>query len=226
MNVHRPFQPSGKPVFEMPVPTAVRDLIDNALNVTLQEEYAYRPIGTVGKCHDYAIVGARVLTLLLDHPYMAVAGGEQIDCGDGKFAVIYPNRNTRRQAKHLSEMSQFHCWIQATHTVAGKKRIEIVDFTARHDGEFAKALSIEFTRNITENYLWAWNDEIEQRIPATLRDRPSMRGLKKELMWVDEVCTRLLHDHENEKDAYFGNLASRVLNRLADSIEAMHHNGA
>lgn len=210
----------------MPVPTAVRDLIDDALNVTLEEEHAHRPIGAIGKCHDYAIVGARVLTLLLDHPYTAVAGGELIDCGDGKFAVLYPSRASRRQAQHLSEMSQFHCWIQATHKVTGEPRLEIVDFTARHDGEFAKALNIEFTRKITENYLWGWRDEIEQRIPASLRDHPSMRGLKKGMMWVDGACTRLLQDHEKAKDARFGDLTSRVLNRLADSIEALNTDSA
>ncbi|MCW3478451.1 hypothetical protein OL229_02580 [Neisseriaceae bacterium JH1-16] len=151
MITSRPIQPVEKPIFEMPVPIEVRDLIDESLNAVLEETYAHREIGPVGKCHDYAIVGARVLSLLLNHPYQAVSGGEILDCGNGIFTIIFPSRVERRQARHLSEMSHFHCWIQADHIVAGRHRLEIVDFTARHDGDFARALNIDFTRPITEN---------------------------------------------------------------------------
>jgi hypothetical protein len=218
MSTSLPIQPAAKPIFEIPVPLAVRDFIDEALNTTLEEAHAHRGVGPIGKCHEYAIVGARVLSLLLNHPYTAVAGGEAIDCGDGMFAVIFPSREARRKARHLSEISQFHCWIQATHTLAGKQRLEIVDFTTRHDGEFARALNIGFTRHITENYLWDWSDAINSRIHEVLLDHPSMRGLKKELMWIDRACTRLLHDHERESDAYFGNLTFKVLSRVADNL--------
>jgi len=208
-----------KPIFEMPVPLEIKDLIDESLNAVLEETYAHRDIGPVGKCHDYAIVGARVLTLLLKHPYRPVSGGEILDCGDGIFTVVCPSRMARRQARHLSEIAHFHCWIQADHVVDGRLRLEIVDFTARHDEEFARALNIDFTRAITENYLWDWSETINERVPTPLRTHPAMRSLKKELMWVDRNCTRLLRNIERERDTYFSGLTSRVLNRLLDRLE-------
>jgi len=226
MNVHHITPPPAKPIFEIPVPARLRTLIDESLNFTLEEIYADRFMGAFGKCADYAIVGARVLSKLLDQPYVPVAGGEIIDCGDGMFIVLFPSRTSRRNARNLSELMEFHCWIQSFHAVPDRKpRLELVDFTVRHDRDSAHALNVGFTRQPEENYLWDWSEELDREIPPAVRDHPALRGRRKGWMWTDRACTRLLLKYEKENDAFFGKLTALVLNRLADKLESSAKEG-
>src|SRR5579875_3502407 len=74
---------SSAPILPVPVPPVLRSLIDQTINAILEEAASSSGLeaGPIGRCGDYAIVGARVLTLLTRHPYVAVSGGELIDCG-------------------------------------------------------------------------------------------------------------------------------------------------
>ncbi|WP_425753432.1 hypothetical protein, partial [Escherichia coli] len=60
----------------LPVAPALRGMIDAALNAVMEEAAAEARLtmGTLGRCADYALVGARVLRLLLNRPYTALSG--------------------------------------------------------------------------------------------------------------------------------------------------------
>lgn len=201
-----------QPLIEMPVPPYLRDLIDSALNAVMEEAAvdAGLSAGTLGRCADYALVGARVLSALLGHPYVAVAGGEIIDCGGGMYVVLFPSRKARRHARKLSDLKDFHCWIQAEHISAqGSRRREWIDFTVRHDRQVAEVFDVPYCA-AGQNYLWDWQDCIEP-VPVAVRPQLSANGNGGDWMWCDAVCLRLLRKYEQEHAA--------LLNRLADMVD-------
>ncbi|GCB06650.1 hypothetical protein [Ralstonia sp. SET104] len=209
------------PVLPVPVPPALRSLIDQAINSVLEDAAlrARLTAGPVGRCADYAIVGARVLTLLTGHPYLAVAGGELIDCGSGRYIVLNPPRAARRVARKLSELKEYHCWIQSLHDASGsRRRLEIVDFTVRHDWDVAKLLGVPFTRSTADSYLWEWDDAIGE-VPTQARVHVNTTRKKVDWLWEDANSTRLLRKYEKDYDALFRQLTALTIARLADDIE-------
>jgi len=218
------FLPSTQPVIELPVSSVLRSLIDEVLNAVMEEaaENARLSLGTLGRCADYAIVGARVLSKLSNHPHVAVAGGEIVDCGDGMFIVLFPTRSTRRHARKLSDLRDYHCWIQSVHTAPdGKERLEWIDFTLRPDHLVAKMFGILYSRQPQGSYLWDWHDNIPG-VPMNVRPQLSANGSRGDWMWTDAVCTRLLYKYEQDHNALLNDLVAQVLHRLADAIEENH----
>lgn len=205
----------------MPVAPSLRDLIDAALHAVMEEAAAEAKLsaGTLGRCGDYAIVGARVLSKLLGHPYVAVAGGEIIDCGGGMYVVLFPSRKARRHARKLSDLKDYHCWIQSVHMSSeGVARLESIDFTVRHNRAVADLLGVPFTLS-DEAYLWDWLDQIPL-VLTPVRPQLSANGNGGDWMWRDDVCMRLLRKYAHEHDALLNTLVARVFKRLADLIEA------
>jgi len=199
----------------------LRPLIDQTVNAILEEAASDSKLeaGPIGRCGDYAIVGARLLTLLTRHPYVAVSGGELIDCGSGRYVVLNPARAARRTARKLSEVREYHCWIQSQHEVApNQTRVEIVDFTARHDEQVANLLGVPFTRTAAPSYLWDWEDAMGD-VPEDARAHMNTTRKKLDWLWEDANCTRLLHKYEKDYDALFGRLTALAILRLAESFE-------
>lgn len=123
------------------------------------------------RCADYAIVGARVLSMLTGVRYRPVAGGEVMDFGGGNLFALCSTRERRRAARHLSQLARYHCWIEARHTDAdGRARTEVIDFTMRHDARVASMVGMPFTGS-RGTYWWGWDDE--HIVPAELRDHPA-----------------------------------------------------
>lgn len=212
---------SSAPILPTPVPPVLRSLIDQTINSILEEAASSSGLeaGPIGRCGDYAIVGARVLTLLTRHPYVAVSGGELIDCGSGRYVVLNPSRTARRTARKLSEVREYHCWIQAQHEVApNQTRLEIVDFTARHDEQVANMLGVPFTRTAAPSYLWDWEDAIGE-VPEDARAHMNTTRKKLDWLWEDANCTRLLHKYEKDYDVVFRRLTALAILRLADSFK-------
>src|SRR5450830_845812 len=140
------------PVTAFTLSPLIRSWIDEALNFVMEKAAVEAGLkaGTLGRCADYAIVGARVLSRLSGHPYVAVSGGELIDCGGGRFIVLFPARSARRRARRLSDLKDYHCWIQSTHiTPEGDARLEWIDFTIRHDGLVADMLGVSYLKSPT-----------------------------------------------------------------------------
>ncbi|MFJ9449427.1 MULTISPECIES: hypothetical protein [unclassified Herbaspirillum] len=212
--------PTAQPIIALPVAPVLRGLIDEALNAVMEEAAgnACLSLGTLGRCADYAIVGARVLSKLSDHPHVAVAGGEIIDCGNGMYIVLFPTRSARRHARKLSDLKDYHCWIQSVHaTPDGKERLEWIDFTIRHDPLVAKMFGILYSNPRKGDYLWDWYDSVPE-VPADIRPQLSVNGNCGDWMWTDAICMRLLHKYEQEHDVLLNDLVARVLHRLADMV--------
>jgi len=212
---------SSAPILPTPVPSVLRSLIDQTINAILEEAASSSGLeaGPIGRCGDYAIVGARVLTLLTGHTYVAVSGGELIDCGSGRYVVLNPSRAARRAVRKLSELKEYHCWIQALHDDApNRSRVEIVDFTARHDEQVANLLGVPFTRTAAPSYIWEWEDALGD-VPDDARAHMNTTRKKLGWLWEDPSCTRLLHKYEKDYDALFGRLTALAILRLADSFE-------
>ena len=209
------------PLIGMPVVVPLRDLVDSALNTVIERAAAEARLaaGTLGRCGDYALVGARVLSVLLDRPYVAVAGGEIIDCGGGRYIVLFPSRKARRHARKLSDLKDYHCWIQAEHGLPqGGTRLEQVDFTVRHNRQVAGVFRVPYLA-ADQDYLWEWQDVIVP-VPAEVRLQLSANGNGGDWMWCDAVCMRLLHKYAQEHETLLQQLTADVLNQLADMIDA------
>ena len=91
---------------------ALKDLIDECLNHVLELEHLDRPQTTLGKCADYAVVGAAVLTQLFPGSFAVVAGSKIIDRGSGHYFVLSAARTVRRKARILEHLREYHCWIE------------------------------------------------------------------------------------------------------------------
>lgn len=216
------FLPSpDEPLIGMPVAPQLRDLIDSALNTVMEHAAAEAALsaGTLGRCGDYALVGARVLSVLLGHPYVAVAGGEIIDCGGGRYIVLFPSRKARRHARKLSDLTDYHCWIQAEHGLpAGGVRREWIDFTVRHNRQVAGVFDVPYLA-ADQNYSWEWQDSIAP-VPAAVRPQLSANGNGGDWMWREAVCMRLLRKYAQEHETLLNRLTADVLNQLADMLDA------
>ncbi|MBV1776043.1 hypothetical protein KSF73_09990 [Burkholderiaceae bacterium DAT-1] len=180
-----------------PVSLDLRRAIDRAVHAVVSEVFL---IQGFGQCATYAVVGAGVLSKVLNQPYRAVSGGEIIDCGNGNYLSMFPDRKARRDAKKLSDLREYHCWIECGRQVAGVgRRIELVDLTCRHDQLTAEHFGVHFSRRYVNSFTWDWKDQIEASFPAILRDNPLMSGRPKAWYWEDSRCTKLLQQwHQAE----------------------------
>jgi hypothetical protein len=206
---------------KVPVILALRPFIDEAIHSVIENAVLQAGLsnGALFRCADYAIVGARVLVKLTGHSYLAVAGKAIMHCGAGRFVVLSPTRTTRRQAATLSQVVGYHCWIQSLHPVGGgSPRLEMIDFTVRHDWATAKALGVPFTRRTDQCYLWDWSDALGQA-PPELRTRLGAGSGAFGWMRKDAHCTRLLRKYEREYDAAFERLTALAVARICDNLE-------
>jgi hypothetical protein len=197
----------------------LRHAIDQALQSVMARVYAQQGLG---RCATYAIVGAQVLTRLLDHPYQPVCGGQVTDAGNGMYIVFYPPRDQRRRARQLGDMVDYHCWVQAWRAVPGQKkdRVEIVDFAARHDPASAAMVGVPFTRP-PQDFVWDWADVLNRHFPDSLRSHPEMRKRKPAWMWVDAELTTMLHAMRDAQPDYYRQLSDAVIGELAKMVDAM-----
>lgn len=211
---------SNPPIIGLPVAPEVRVRIDKVVHSSVANANAVTTSGGFARCADYAIVGARVLTLLTNHRYEAVAGGKVLDCGDRVAAILSEPRRTRRAAKSLAELSRYHCWIISNHASKDlPARTEIVDFTLRHDHLYAKTMGVSFSRQSRPDFLWDWLDAIDP-LPAALGEHPAIKRRSPLQMWVDPECTNLLRKYERDRPSHFSAMTSAALTALADDVEA------
>ncbi|WDD90833.1 hypothetical protein Bsp3421_000713 [Burkholderia sp. FERM BP-3421] len=206
--------PDQPPILTVPVPHAVQPVLDEVIHRSVSEsttKHGYM------RCADYAIVGARVLSLLTGARYRPIAGGEVMDFGAGNLYVLCTTRERRRTARHLSLLARYHCWIEAEHADAGGvARTEVVDFTLRHDPIVARTLGMAFA-GPTNSYFWGWDDE--HRVPPQLHDHPAFAKQGPYWRWEERECTSLLRAYERERPAYFSKQVSRALHLFAERIE-------
>lgn len=210
-----------KAFISAPVADELRPLLDAAIHSVLED--AARKIGLrdglTYRCADYAILGARVLEKLTKHPYTVAAGKAIVDCGAGRFLLYAPSRTVRRQRTTLRRMSGYHCWIESLYPLpGGQSRLEIIDFTKRHDAAAASEAAVPITRLDDKLFLWNWSDAIEP-VPPQFRRNMGAGKRAAGWLWKDAASTRLLRKYEREYNAMFEKLAWRSILRFCDLIE-------
>lgn len=208
-----------------PIPRPAQALIDEAINATLEAaaSRARLPAGPVGRCADYAIVGAKLLTLLTNQPYRPVGGGGVVDCGQGRRIVLQPSRVSRRSARKLSQLNSYHCWIRASHFPDSDAFFEeIVDFTLRHDSLVAQQYGMPFLRMDTPAFLWeAFPGGIPVKKGAATR--PGDTPGEAETHWEIQEIVQLVQQYAQDFNPLFESLAAQAMGQLAELIDARKH---
>ncbi|WP_423025675.1 hypothetical protein [Undibacterium sp. SXout20W] len=170
----------------------------------------------------YAIVGAQVLTMLTGTQCTAVCGGQIMDCGSDQYVVISPNRKELRSARKLSEISNYHCWIQVSPVDKGDTSPVIIDFTLRHDSYCAKLLKKPFNRCDLLPFLWEGMSYFDKPIPQELRHHPHLKDREYGWLWRNAHCEKLLQQYIADNRAHFSLLSSLVLDTFANRIERLN----
>lgn len=121
--------------------------------------------------------------------------------------------------RRSSEVLGYHCWIESLYPVAGgESRLEIIDFTIRHDAAAASASRVPFTRPDDKLFLWDWSDVMEPP-PEELCRKMGAGKRAAGWLWKDAASTRLVRKYELEYEAMFERLALLAIVQLCDLIE-------
>lgn len=128
-------------------PRRQQQFIASAVDATIRQFF---PAKYAGLCHVYAIVGSNVLSIVLGHHYIPVAGMAVIDAGGGCFLEMLDNAAFGRERG-----GAFHCWIESANLV----ETELIDFTFRHNAVYAATQGIKW-RNKGKAYLWGLKSDL------------------------------------------------------------------
>ena len=131
---------------------SIQALIAAAVNGTLRACY---PDNYCSLCHAHAIVGANVISVVLNRVYRPVAGLAVIDCG-GDFIRLTDNTAFGNPAG-----GAFHCWIESAD--GSLRDTEIVDLTFRHNHEYAAKNGMQWRRKLPPPYLWGPRHQVVPR---------------------------------------------------------------
>ncbi len=152
---------------------SIQSLIAASVNGVLRARY---PESYCSLCHTHAIVGANVISVVLNREYRPVAGMALIDCGSG-FIELLDNNAFANPAG-----GAFHCWIESSDKTF--KETEVVDLTFRHNHEYAVKNGMAWTRPLPPEYLWGPRSEVVVR--AELHDMPASFDEGK--VWLRETA--------------------------------------
>ena len=186
---------------------SMQSLIAASVNHVLRRRY---PDNYCSLCHVHAIVGANLISVVLDRVYRPVAGLALIDCGGG-FIRLTDNTAFANPAG-----GAFHCWIESADPAIVER--EVVDLTFRHNREYALKNGIEWQREAPPDYLWGPYRKVvvkgePERLPAAFAQGQ---------IWLHETdegwdwMTRHMAEHIN---AYVA-LSAEALQELKRSLPA------
>jgi hypothetical protein len=122
---------------------SIQSLIAASVNGVLRDLY---PDQYMSLCHAHAIVGANVISVVLNRVYRPVAGLALIDCGSDYIRLL------DNSAFGRPEGGAYHCWIESADP--SHVEHEIVDLTFRHNHEYALANGYAWTRALPPEYIW------------------------------------------------------------------------
>lgn len=186
---------------------SIQSLIAASVNGVLRRLY---PDSYCSLCHAHAIVGANLISVVLDRVYRPVAGLALIDCGGG-FIRLTDNAAFANPAG-----GAFHCWIESADPAIIEK--EVVDLTFRHNHEYALKNGIAWQRPAPPDYLWGPSREIVVKAeldampPAFAEGQVWLRETDEGWDWI----TRHLAENMN---AYVA-LTSEALKELHSRLPA------
>lgn len=206
-------------VLSFPVNQDVQKFIDASVHDIISARYAHQPFGAFGKCAMYAIVGAQVLTLLTGRQCEAVCGGQIMDCGGGRSMIIAPGRQEIRQARHLSDLRMYHCWIQVYLPDEVIFDPVVVDFSTRYDPQSAALFKIDFAAELQRDFIWCRLSDFDKPIPASLEPVYQRTGKRPAWLWRDARCEALLKQFQQDNAAQFAAITSAVLLNFVHRVE-------
>lgn len=208
-------------VLTFPVQRNVQILLDQAMYEVMSARFAGTPHQDFGKCAAYAIVGAQVLHLLTGARCEAVCGGQIMDCGNEQYLVISPKRAEIRNARYLSDLSNYHCWIEVTPPGIHLHETLIIDFTARYDADSAKFLGQSYAPAERLNFLWEHDRYFNKQIPQAVQHHPHLRNKESGWLWREARCEKLLNRYAQQNRAQFAQMCADTLQIFADKVESL-----
>lgn len=192
------------------IPLEIRDLIDQSVHSVIHEAYHRYPDGLESRCSQYAIVGAKCLCRLTGESFLPVSGSQRIPLADGGTHCIRPPDNEIERAARLSEIRNYHCWIQRTHEDA----VEVIDFTLRNNDRACRTLGIASKATTAEPYAWVCIP-YEKMTSAT----PEDVYFYASCLSMDAQLTELLWEFQFENDRIFEVLTNQAMLRIVEALE-------
>ena len=160
-------------------------------------------------CHVHAIVGANLISIVLNRVYRPVAGLAVIDCGKGNFIRLLDNAAFANPAG-----GAFHCWIESAEVVIREK--EVVDLTFRHNKDYAAKNGFAWRRPDPPEFLWGpWSRVVIRADLARLP--PSFAEGKVWLHETDEGWDWMTHHLAENMNAYV-TLTAEALKELQAAL--------
>lgn len=168
---------------------SVKTLIAHCVNQVVRQYY---PAQYCSLCHVYAIVGANLISIVLDRVYRPVAGLAAVDCGAGQLMRMVDNTAFGRP-----EGGAYHCWIESADVQICET--DVVDLTFRHNHTYAEKNGFAWRKELPPDYLWGPRSRIV--VEAPLASLPS--AFPDGMVWLQETdegwqwMTRQLMEHQN-----------------------------
>lgn len=168
----------------------IQSLVADAVSGVLRARY---PQTYHSLCHAHAIVGANVISIVLNRVYRPVAGLALIDCGRGLVCL------TDNAAFANPAGGAYHCWIESTDR--SFKDTEVVDLSHRHSHIYTRRNGMVWTRAAPPDYVWGARHEIV--VNAELHTMPD--AFDDGQFWVRETregAAFLTHHITDNMNAY------------------------
>jgi hypothetical protein len=131
--------------------TSIKSLIAHCVNQVIRQHY---PLQYCSLCHVYAIVGANLISIVLDRVYRPVAGLAAVDCGGGQLMRMADNAAFANPTG-----GAYHCWIESADRHGGDD-VDVVDLTFRHNHTYAVKNDFTWQRELPPDYLWGLRSKI------------------------------------------------------------------
>lgn len=180
----------------------IQSLIAASVHGVMEQVY---PDKYVSLCHAHAIVGANVISIVLNRVYRPVAGLAVFDCGAGHFVRLTDDTAFANPAG-----GAFHCWIESVDETVHEK--DVVDFAFRHAPEYARRNGIAWAHRSKPDFVWGPASQVV--VPGAEPVRP----FGDERIWLRETdagwdwITRHMADNMNAYVALTAE-AMQMLNR-------------
>lgn len=165
----------------------IQSLIAASVHGVMEQVY---PDNFVSLCHAHAIVGANVISIVLNRVYRPVAGLAVFDCGAGRFVRLTDDGAFANPAG-----GAFHCWIESVDETMHEK--EVIDFAFRHAPEYARRNGVRWAQPGLPDYVWGPASKV--MVPGN----EPLRPFGQDRIWLRETdagwqwITRHMSDNIN-----------------------------
>jgi hypothetical protein len=187
-----------------------RNLIADAVDMTIRSLF---PNKYASLCYLYAILGSNILSIIYRRQFVPVAGIALIDSGKGRLIKMLDNTAFLR-----GEGGAFHCWIESQEHSPS----ELIDFTFKHNRQFAKDNGLKWSKKKTKKYLWGPKEDICHALP----NRTVPKRLPNGKVWYKETSEghEWLRKNLSKNYLLYAQMTSAVLQHLQNEVECLLRN--